>query len=187
MTQEAGIHQRLAALNEENNRLEQENKEFRDSNQVLRELLPQMPYISTPPAQLALPQFWQDNGHFAHPAGVPHPGLDGELAPFNQIRPAPADPATSEYLKKKHQPYLEERQKIIDAREAEFTQLQQQLQQLDFNYKSKKQEQPDTQHETPLYAERAHSRLEFGSHENYHREYAARWKDRPERAAAGHT
>ena len=189
LLQEAGILHRLAALNSENQRLEKENNEFRESNKVLREILPQMPYISTPPAQLALPQFWHNHGHPApHPIPAPAVANQDTDAPVAcQQHPAPLDPAISHFLNKRHQEYLDSRNEIIDAREKEFKDIQQQLAGMNFTYSSRGEKPPQPEPESALYAERSHSRLEFGRWENHHREYAARWMDRPERAAAGHT
>ena len=134
LLQDEQMYRRLDALNAENLRLEQENKLFKKTNVGLKELIPQLPYASIPPAQLALPQFWDDRaGHpvppgaigsaaFAEPVPMFAPGLtDHPKKSFDlTARPGPLDVHVAEVLDEKHQAYLHQRQQIIDDREAEY-------------------------------------------------------------------
>jgi len=192
------MYRRLDALNAENLRLEQENKLFKKTNVGLKELIPQLPYASIPPAQLALPQFWDDRaGHpvppgaigssaFADPVPMFAPGLtDHPKKSFDlTARPGPLDVHVAEVLDEKHQAYLHQRQQIIDDREAEYQVLQTKLAGL--SEEAVLEPEPVKQPEEVLYAERNHSRVPFGKWEAGGRLYAKQWQLRPERTARGH-
>merc|ERR1712166_769056 len=198
------MYRRLDALNAENLRLEQENKLFKKTNVGLKELIPQLPYASIPPAQQALPQFWDDRaGHpvppgaigsaafaehlgFAEPVPMFAPGLtDHPKKSFDlTAQPGPLDVHVAEVLDEKHQAYLHQRQQIIDDREAEYQALQTKLAGL--SEEAVLEPEPVKQPEEVLYAERSHSRVPFGKWEAGGRLYAKQWQLRPERTARGH-
>eukprot|EP00658_Telonema_sp_P-2_P072936 TRINITY_DN62005_c0_g1_i1.p1 TRINITY_DN62005_c0_g1~~TRINITY_DN62005_c0_g1_i1.p1 ORF type:complete len:344 (+),score=69.42 TRINITY_DN62005_c0_g1_i1:233-1264(+) len=99
--------------------------------------------------------------------------------------PGPADPAMAAHLNEKHQEYLAGRKAEIQAREAEYQQLQAKLARID-EIKPESVSRKEAEIPDPLYTERMHSRLPFGHLQDEHQLYATQWKLRPERAAAGH-